>query len=325
MRRREFVATLIGTFAVGARAVAQPAATRSIGILHSASFETSRSYFAAFEAGLGEAGLKKGQDVTFEYRLANNDVHLLSGLAAELVQRRVDVIFVGANTPAVLAAKAAAGSIPIVFVMGADPVKTGVVPSLAKPGETITGITGLAGELFSKRLQLLHELVPKARTVAYMVNPANPAFTDAALKTNAELARGLGLQLIVVQASSPAEIEKAFETLSQQKVEALLVGADTAYGAFRYQIVALAARHAIPASYPVRDFVEAGGLSSYSTDYLDIYRRCGSCVARILKGERGLPVQQPTSFKFAVNQKSARQIGLELSPALLARADEVIE
>ncbi|MBB4372623.1 putative ABC transport system substrate-binding protein [Bradyrhizobium sp. cir1] len=324
MRRREFIG-LIGGAAAGLRATAQAASVRSVGILHSASFETSRSYFAAFESGLAEAGFKRDQNVSLEYRLANNDLDRLSHLASELVQRNVDVIFVGANTPAVIAAKAAAGSIPIVFVMGADPVKTGVVPSLAQPGRNITGITGLAGELFSKRLQLLHELVPSARAVAYMVNPANPAFTEIALKTNAELARGLGLQLLVVQARNLDEIEKAFVSLGESKVDALLVGADTAYGALRHQIVALATRHAIPASYPVRDFVEVGGLSSYSTDYVEVYRKCGAYVARVLKGERDLPVQQPTSFKFVLNQKAAKSIGLELPSTLLASADEVIE
>ncbi|MBB4369299.1 putative ABC transport system substrate-binding protein [Bradyrhizobium sp. cir1] len=315
----------MGVAAIGPRAAAQAISARSIGILHSASFETSQHYFAAFEAGLAEAGFKRDQNVSLEYRLANNDQDRLSQLASELVQRKIDVIFVGANTPAVLAAKEAAGSIPIVFVMGADPVKTGVVPSLAQPGRNITGITSLAGQLFSKRLQLLHELVPKAKTVAYMVNPANPAFTEAALKTNTELARGLGLHLVIVQARNLVEIEKAFESMGRSKVDALLVGADTAYGALRHPIVELATRYAIPASYPVRDFVEAGGLSSYSTDYIEIYRQCGAYVARVLRGERNLPVQQPTSFKFALNQKSAKMIGLELPPALLASADEVIE
>lgn len=292
MRRREFIG-LIGLAAIGPSASVRAASVPSVGILHSASFETSRNYFAAFEAGLADAGFKKDQDVSLEFRLANNDLDKLSGLASELAQRKVDVIFVGANTPAVLAAKAAAGSIPIVFVMGADPVKTGVVQSLARPGRNITGITGLAGELFSKRLQLLHELVPKARTVGYLVNPANPAFTEVALKTSAELARGVGLQLRVAQASNLGEIEKAFDDLVQSRVDALLVGADTAYGALRQQIVTLAARYAIPASYPVRDFVEDGGLSSYSTDYRDVYRRCGTYVARVLRGERDLPVLQP--------------------------------
>lgn len=324
MRRREFI-RLIGAAALGRCASAQAASVPSVGILHSASFETSRNYFAAFEAGLADAGFKKDQDVSFEFRFANNDLDKLNGLASELAQRKVDVIFAGANTPAVLAAKAAAGSIPIVFVMGADPVKTGVVPSLARPGRNITGITGLAGELFSKRLQLLHELVPKAKMVGYMVNPANPAFTDDALKRNTEIARGVGLQLSVVQASDLGEIEKAFESLVRIRVDGLLVGADTAYGVFRQQLIKLAARYAIPTAYPVREFVEAGGLSSYSTDYLDVNRRCGTYVARVLRGERDLPVLQPTSFKFVLNQGTARLIGLELPPAVLAIADEVIE
>lgn len=327
MRRRDFIAVLAGAAAIGPQAVAQPASSRSVGILHSSTFDASRDNFAAFESSLAEAGFVKGQNVAFEYRLANNDSGRLNVLASELVRRGVDVILAGADVAAVLAAKTATSSIPIVFAIGADPVRTGIVASLAQPGGNVTGITSLAGELSSKRLQLLHELVPKAKSVGYLVNPAAPAFSEAGLKSNAEIARSVGLELVIVRASTLEEIEKGFMILAQSKVDALLLGADTTFGSLRHQIIALADKYAIPASYAVREFVEAGGLSSYSTDNLAVYRQCGAYVARVLRGEatRNLPVQLPTRFKFVVNARSANRIGLELSPALLARADEVID
>ena len=249
-------------------------------------------------------------------------------LADDLVYRRVAVIFSASTAATVLAAKAATNTIPIVFAMGADPVGLGVVSTLARPGGNITGVTVLAGELITKRLELLHEIVPTAATVAYLVNTANPAFSEAALKVRVESAKTkLGLQLLIFDASGSNDIDRAFKSLASKTVSALLVGPDTYFQEQREQIVALAARYGIPASYPWPEDVSAGGLFSYGADFLDVFHKAGSYVGRILNGEKpiDLPVQQPTKFKLVVNLKTAKALGLELPATLVARADEVVE
>ena len=328
MRRRDFIVA-IGTMTAWPLAIrAQQTAMPVVGVLYSAPMEMLRDETSVFRKGLAEIGYMEGRNVAFEYRTAENHLDRLSALAGDLVNRRVAVIF-SANTAAtVLAAKAATNSIPIVFSMGADPVGIGAVASLAKPGGNITGVTVLAGELIGKRLELLHEIVPKAATVAYLVNTANPAFSEAALEMRTETARSsLGLRLLIVNASSPTDIDRAFTSLVSEKAGALLVGPDTFFQAQREQIIALAARYRIPASYPWPEDVNAGGLFSYGADFLDVFYKAGIYVGRILNGEKpaDLPVQQPTKFKLAVNLKTAKVLGLEMPASFVARADEVIE
>ena len=329
MKRREFIG-LIG----GAAVANWPRATRAqqpvkpvVGILYSAPINGMRDATSAFRAGLAEIGYIDGRNVSFEYRTADNHMDRLRALANDLVHRRVAVIFSASTAATVLAAKAATDTIPIVFSMGADPVGIGAVASLARPGGNITGVTVLAGELIGKRFELLHEIVPTAATVAYLVNTANPAFSEAALKMRADNARAAGLRLLVVDASSPNDIDRAFASLVAENAGALLVGPDTLFQTQRDQIVALAARYRIPASYPWPDDVSAGGLFSYGADFPDVFHKAGTYVGRILKGEKAadLPVQQPTKFRFAVNLKTAKVLGLTVPPHILVRADEVIE
>jgi putative tryptophan/tyrosine transport system substrate-binding protein len=325
MRRREFFTALGGAavwpFAV--RAQQMPV----IGVLYSGNSEAFRDDFSAFRDGLAETGLVDGQNVAFEFRMAESQLDRLPALADDLVRRRVAVIFSGNNAAPTLAAKAATTTIPIVFFMGADPVDLGVVASLAHPGGNITGVTVLAGELFGKRVELLHGIAPNASKIAYLVNPTNRAFSESLLSQQAEAAHRLGLQLIILNASIPSDIDRAFTFVSEERLGAMLVGPDTFFQAQRDQLVTLAARYKIPVSYPRRDDVTAGGLISYGSDFPDAYRRIGVYVGRILRGEnpKNLPVQQPTNFKLVVNLKAARQIGIEIPTALITRADEVIE
>jgi len=327
MQRREFV-KLIGSLAAWPLAAkAQQPAIPVVGMLYSAPLDLLQDETSAFRTGLVETGFIEGRNVSFEYRTADNQMDRLRALANDLVHRRVSVIFSANIAAAVLAAKAATNEIPIVFSMGADPVGIGAVASLAKPGGNITGITVLAGELIGKRFELLHEIVPTAKTIAYLVNTANPAFSEAALKMRTERARALGVRLLIVDASKPVDIDRAFASLVAEQAGALLVGPDTFFQTQRERIVTLAARYRVPTSYPWRDDVSAGGLFSYGADFPDVFRRAGTYVGRILKGEKAgdLPVQQPTKFKLAVNLKTAKVLGLSVPPLVLARADEVIE
>jgi putative ABC transport system substrate-binding protein len=258
--------------------------------------------------------------------MAEDDYEHLPALANELVRRRVAVIFTAGNLAAALAAKAATQAVPIVFFTGADPVLSGLVASLARPGGNITGVTVLAGEVARKRLALLHELVPAATTMAYLINHANPGYTEAGLRELAEAVSHLGVRLLILEAANPSEIELAFATLAEQRVGALLVGTDPFFLAQRAQIVTLAARYRVPASYWRREFIEAGGLTSYSASPGDALRLAGAYVGRLLNGEKpvDLPVQQPTKFEFVINLKTAKALGLTIPPTLLALADEVI-
>ena len=327
MRRREFITLVGGAAAWSLAARAQQPAKPVVGILYSAPIDGLGDETSAFRAGLAEIGYIDGRNVSFEYRSADNHMDRLRALANDLVHRRVAVIFSASTAATVLAAKAATNEIPIVFSMGADPVGIGAVASLARPGGNVTGITVLAGELIGKRFELLHEIVPTAATVAYLVNTTNPAFSEAALNMRAENARAAGLRLLVVDASSPNDIDRAFASLVAENAGALLVGPDTLFQTQRDQIVALAARYRIPASYPWPDDVSAGGLFSYGADFRDVFHKAGTYVGRILKGEKAadLPVQQPTKFRFAVNLKTAKVLGLTVPPHILARANEVIE
>ena len=327
MRRREVITLVGGAASWSLTARAQQPAKPVVGILYSAPIDGLGDETSAFRAGLAEIGYIDGRNVSFEYRSADNHMDRLRALANDLVHRRVAVIFSASTAATVLAAKAATNEIPIVFSMGADPVGIGAVASLARPGGNVTGITVLAGELIGKRFELLHEIVPTAATVAYLVNTANPAFSEAALKMRADNARAAGLRLLVVDASSPNDIDRAFASLVAENAGALLVGPDTLFQTQRDQIVALAARYRIPASYPWPDDVSAGGLFSYGADFPDVFHKAGTYVGRILKGEKAadLPVQQPTKFRFAVNLKTAKVLGLTVPPHILARADEVIE
>lgn len=329
MRRREFLGLISSTAAAWPiEAYAQQPAMPVVGILFSAPMDVSRDELSAFREGLSEIGYIEGRNVAFEFRTAENRLELLPALANDLVRRRVAVIFSASTAAPLLAAKAATTSIPIVFSMGADPVGIGAVANLARPGGNITGITVLAGEVIGKRLELLHEIVPAVVTVAYLVNTANPAFSAAALKLRIEAThRSLGLRLLVVNASNPEDIDHAFASIVAQGAGALLVGPDTLFQAQREKIVTLAARHAIPSSYPWPEDVGAGGLFSYGADFPHVFRRAGTYVGRILNGEKpgDLPVQQPTKFKLAVNLKTAKTLGLQMPASLLARADEVIE
>jgi putative tryptophan/tyrosine transport system substrate-binding protein len=294
-----------------------------VGYLHRAD---TPSEIAAFLHGLSDAGFVEGQTVVIAYRNAEGRVERLPELAADLVRRRVAVIAATSGSPQALAAKAATQTIPVVFVMGADPVRLGVVPSLARPGANVTGVTTLDEELVGKRLDLLHELVPAATTIAFLVNLTNPS-TESAMRTHVEEAKSLGLRVLILNATNPSEIEAAFEALSHQHAGAVIVLPDGVFVAQHDQLVALAARYALPASYFRRSAVEAGGLISYEGDPLDAHRVVGGYVGRILNGEKpaDLPVQQATKFTLALNLKAAKALGITIPLPLLSSADEVIE
>jgi putative tryptophan/tyrosine transport system substrate-binding protein len=326
MRRRDFI-TLVGgaTVALPLVAQAQQPAMPVIGFLTSASPEAYAPMITAFRQGLKEAGYVEGHNVAIEYRWAEGHYDRLPALAADLVRRQVAEIVTG-GTPAALAAKAASSTIPIVINVGIDPAQIGLVASFNRPGGNVTGLALLTVELAAKQLEVLHELLRTSAAVALLVNPNNPV-TEPVTKGVRDAARSLGLQLHVLNASKEGEIDAAFGKLIELRAGALVVSGDPFFNSRRDQIVALAARHALPAIYVWREFVVAGGLMSYGTDLADAYRQVGIYAGKILKGAKpaDLPVERVVRLELVINLKTAKTLGLTFPITLLGRADEVIE
>jgi putative ABC transport system substrate-binding protein len=326
MRRRDFI-SLVGGSAVAwpLAAHAQPPAMPVIGVLDARPPGTTENQLRAFRQGLKEIGYVEGENVALEYRWADNQIDRLPALAAELVRRRVSVI--AGSTPAVaLAIKQATTTVPIVFLVNEDPVRLGLVASLARPGGNATGINILTSELTAKRLDLLRQLVPGMARVAVLVNPAYASSTESTLRDVTAAARTAGLQIDVLNASTSPEIEAAFASLIREQPQALLVGNDAYFYIRRIQLSHLATRHTIAAIYSQREFAEAGGLISYGTSIADAFRQVGLYAGRILKGAKpaDLPIVQSTKFELVINAPTARMLGLTVPPTLLATADEVI-
>jgi putative tryptophan/tyrosine transport system substrate-binding protein len=325
MRRRAFISLIGGAAAWPLAARAQQSALPVIGFVNAGSSDTPLA--AAFRKGLNEAGYFEGQNVTVEYHWLEGQFDRLPSLMADLVRRRVAVIATPAGNYAAQVAKAATTAIPIVFGIGEDPVKLGLVASLARPGGNLTGVNFFASEYDAKRLALLHELVPKAVRIAVLVNPANVPATETTLRVIPEAARAMGLQIQVLRASTSREIEAAFATLVRDRADALYVAGDVFFTSRRVQFATLAASYRIPASYPSREAVEAGGLMGYATDRVDMFRQVGAYTGQILKGAKpaDLPVLQSTKFEFVINLQTARALGLDVPLHLQQLADEVIE
>jgi putative ABC transport system substrate-binding protein len=324
LKRREFITLLGGTAAWPLAARAQQPAMPVIGLLDQRSPDALADRLRGFRQGLKDAGFVEGQNAAIEYRWAENQVDRLPQLAADLVRRQVAVIVAPAGLAPALAAKAATKTIPIVFVIADDPVKLGLVASLARPGGNLTGINFLSGELTAKRLELLRELMPSATRVAVLVNPANAENPEREVEA---AARSIGLQIQTLNASTIREINAAFATFVRERPDAVFVGLDPFFNSRRIQLVQLAARYAIPASYPARDFAEAGGLMSYGADIADAWRQAGSYAGRILKGAKAadFPVVQSSKFELVFNVQTATMLGLTVPDKLLVAADEVIE
>ena len=327
MKRREFITLLGGAVAWPCAARAQQAAMPIVGLVGPRSPEESTRLVAAFRKALNETGYIEAQNVMVEYYWLEGKYDRLPALMADLVRRRVAVIATPAFTAAAPVAKAATTTIPIVFGVAEDPVKLGLVASFARPGGNATGINFLSSEVIAKRLGLLHDLVPKAVRIAVLINPANSPTAATALRETSEAAHGLGLQIQILNASTSREIEVAFATLVRERPDALLIAPDGFFSSRRVQIVTLAAHHRVPAAYFSREFVEVGGLMSYGSDISDVYRQVGVYTGQILKGAKpaDLPVVQSTKLEFVINMQTAKALGLEVPPQLLASVDEAIE
>jgi len=325
MKRRDFI-TLVGgavaTWPLAARA--QQPAMPAIGLLRSSTAAGATHLVAAFRQGLKEAGFIEGQNVAIEYRYAGDRLDRLHGLAADLVRRPVAVIFT--NTPAALAAKAATATVPIVFAIGGDPVRAGLVANLNRPGGNVTGVVFFFAMLGPKRLELLHQLVPRATTIAMLVGPDSPAIEQERKDVQAA-AQAIGLQLVIADVGNQRDIETAFATFVQRGAGALLIGAGAFLNSNRERVVALAAHHGLPTLFAQREAALAGGLASYGPSITDAYRQAGIYAGRILKGEKpgDLPVMQSSKFELVINRKTAKALGLEVPANLLFTADEVVE
>jgi len=326
IRRRAFISLLGGAAAWPISARAQQPAMPVIGFLDSRSSDAMSDRLRAFRRGLKDTSYVEGENVAIIYRFAENQIDRLPALAAELVQRQVAVIVATVGT-ATLAAKAATTTIPIVFLVGGDPVRLGLVPSLARPSDKLTGINLLTAELTTKRLELLRELVPQAARVAVLVNPDDVTITEPTLRDAEGAARTLGVQIKVLNANTGHEINAAFETMTRERPDALFVATSPLFIGRRIQLTQLAAFHRLPATYPLRELAEAGGLMSYGTNIGDAFRQVGVYAGRILKGAKpaDLPVEQATKFELVINAQTAKMLGLTVPDKLLARADEVIE
>jgi ABC-type uncharacterized transport system substrate-binding protein len=324
MRRREFITLLGGAVAWPMTALAQQATMPVIGYLDMQA--SVNPGIAPFRRGLSETGYVEGRNVAIEYRWAEGKYDRLPALAADLVRSQVAVIAACATSAPGLAAKAATSTIPIVFQTGGDPVKDGLVTSMNRPGGNVTGVSRLAVTIGPKRLEMMRELSPKATVIGLLVNPTNPR-SELVVQQIDEAARALGLRLHVSKASTEGELDSVFRDIVQEGVGALLVAQEPSYFRFHKQIIALAARHAIPTTYGQREYVAAGGLMSYDASVADSFRQVGVYVGRILKGEKpaNLPVMQPTKFELVLNLKTAKALSLEVPDKLLALADEVIE
>jgi putative tryptophan/tyrosine transport system substrate-binding protein len=329
MKRRKFITLLGGAAAgwVGSAHAQQPAVMPVIGFLDTRAPDALTDRLRGFRQGLKDTGYVEGGNVIIDYRWAENQPDRLPVLAAELVRRPVAVIATSGGLAASIAAKAATTTIPVVFIAGEDPVRLGLVASLARPGGNLTGINFLTGELAAKRLELLRALVPAATRVAVLVNPANVRNTESTLRDAEPAARAMGLQIQVVRASTGREIDAAFATFVRERPDVLFVGNDPFFNARRIQLALLAGRHGFPAIYSDREYAEAGGLMSYGSDIVDAYRQMGVYTGRILKGAKpaDLPVVQASKFELVINAQTARMLGLTVPPTLLATADEVIE
>jgi putative tryptophan/tyrosine transport system substrate-binding protein len=327
MRRRTFIAGVGSAAAWPLVARAQQQAMPVIGYLSGWSPGDAINYVASFRQGLAETGFVEGRNVIIEYRWAGGRNDRLAELASDLVRRQVSVIAIANTTASALAAKEATQTLPIVFNIGSNPVEIGLVASLNRPGGNLTGITDLQTAVVAKRFEMLHELVPAATPIAFLVNPTNAAIAQADTREAQVAARVLGVHLLVFNASSPSEIDTAFATLVVERAGAFLTNSDSFFMTQHVQLAVLAARHAVPAIYAYRENVEAGGLMSYGSNNLDSARQVGVYTGRILKGEKpaDLPVQQVTKLELAINLKTAKALGLTIPETLLATADQVIE
>jgi putative ABC transport system substrate-binding protein len=328
MKRRQFISLLGGAAAacpLAARAQ-QPSKLPTIGFLGSESPGGATERVRAFRQGLNEAGYVEGRNVAIEFRWAEDHNDRLPDLAADLVRRRVAVIVAAGSLASALAAKAATVTIPIVFLSGGDPVDAGLVASFNRPGGNATGILTMNSELVGKRLGLLHEFIPRAARLAMLVNPDDPT-TASITRSAQQAAAAIGLPIEILAVSTNRDIDTAFASLAQKQLEAVLVSPGPLFVDRRVQLVTLAVRHLVPTIYPYREMTEIGGLMSYGASLVDIWRQAGTYTGRILKGEKpaDLPVVQPTKFEFVINLQTARTLGIEIPPGLLARADEVIE
>jgi putative tryptophan/tyrosine transport system substrate-binding protein len=325
MRRREFITLLGGAAAWPLSVRAQQPAMPVIGFMNNGTPKGNEYLRAAFRKGLSETGYIEGQNVTIEYHWAEDHDERLPGFAADLVRRQVSLI-AATSTQAALAAKATTATVPIVFETGGDPIELGLVASLNRPGGNITGVTQLSSELVAKRLGLLHDLIPTATIIGFLLNPTDPR-AESQTKDMQEAAHALGLQIHVLNASTEGEIDKAFATLPQLRAGALLVGAGNFFIRRHEQLAALAARQGVPAIYQHRENAAAGGLISYGTSIIDSYRQAGVYAGRVLKGEKpaDLPVMRPTKFELVINLKTAKTLGVAIPSGVLAIADEVIE